>query len=344
MGELDFTRTDLHEWGGREKNTLVLNYTAACPLRCDFCCYGCSPDRKQKMDVEQAQHLIAQIAGEPEFTSVAFTGGEPLLFPDEIISLAGSAKTIGKTCTIATAGHWADSVGNARAIIDPLIANGLNRLNVSYDPSHEAFVPRANVENIVAAIAPHRVPLYIVSTLYDRGAFDDVGDFTDADAGIFHLKKLVAKTGRAKPAAVGYDARSGLEGLGCYRAYYSDLVIFYDGKAYPCCSTFNRATAGLVLGNAFEEGLKPIINRLLGSLVLRSIKRNSFEHFVRIVDRYDAGLADELRDIDFDGGACSLCNKIFRNPAITARVNRVFDRFETDTLVRLGRALASECA
>ncbi len=335
-------QTDFHEWGSREKNTLVLNYTAACPLKCDFCCYGCSPSKTQKMDIAQARRLILHLADQPEFTSVGFTGGEPLLFPDEIIELAGTAKSIGKNSTIATAGHWADSFFSANAIIDSLVENGLNRLNVSYDPSHEAFVPRKNIENIIAALEARTIPLYIVSTLYDRAAFDKVVDFSEPEKGVFHLKKLVAQTGRAKPALVSYGTAKEFEGLSCYRSYYSDLVIFYDGKAYPCCSTFNRATSGLVLGNAFEEGLGAVIDRLLGGLLFRSIKRHSFAHLVSIIDRYDTQLATDMLMIDFDGGACSLCNKIFKRPDLTARIKQVMELFEIDKLAELNSKL--ECA
>lgn len=342
MGALAGLKTDLHEWGNREKNALVLNYTATCPLQCDFCCYGCSPQKKGKMPFDQAWKLISQISEEESFTSVAFTGGEPMLFPEEIVSLASAAKEIGKSSTLATAGHWADTQSVTDELIAELVSAGLNRLNVSHDPSHSEFVQIDNIRRIAKAAARQRIPLYVISTFYDRLELAEAPDLSDPVQGTFHYKKLVAKVGRGKPAAVDYGRVGNLDTFSCYRTYYHDLVVFYDGRTYPCCSTFNRASPGLALGNAFEEPLSVIIDRLLGSLLLRTIKRKNFSHFVEIVARYDEACADEIRAITIGGGACSFCNRIFKNRDLFERVYAAFERFERDTVADL-RPVLSEC-
>lgn len=71
-----------------EKDVLVLDYTLACPLSCDFCCYGCHPKRKEKMPLEQAKSLVTQAAALPNFTSIGLTGGEVFMLEDELVLLA----------------------------------------------------------------------------------------------------------------------------------------------------------------------------------------------------------------------------------------------------------------
>jgi MoaA/NifB/PqqE/SkfB family radical SAM enzyme len=66
----------IHEiYNTPERDVLVLNYTLACPLSCDFCCYGCHPKRKEKMDLEAAKDLVSQAAQMDNFSSVGLTGG-----------------------------------------------------------------------------------------------------------------------------------------------------------------------------------------------------------------------------------------------------------------------------
>ena len=319
---------DLHDWGNRERNTLVLNYTAQCPLSCDFCCYGCNPQRKEKMDFSRALNLIQESAPFDDFTSVAFTGGEPLLFPDEIVNLAGAAKRAGKNSTIATAAHWASSKQAAKDLIERLVESGLNRLNVSFDGSHEKYVPRGNIYNVVNAIQDFGIPLYIISTHYSETDFNQE-DLSDHAHGIFHFRKLVAKAGMATKAKIDYGDQPSFEQMSCYRRVYHDLVVFYDGKAYPCCSTFNRASRGLVLGNSWTDGFAQLRIRLLGSVMLRAMK-GSFSTFIAVLERYDEKCAEDVRALENNAGPCGFCNKIFKNPAMYERVYAAFERAEDE--------------
>ena len=70
---------------GKETNALVLNYTMTCPLACDFCCYGCAPTRKEKIELRLALRLVSEAAEMGKFSSIGFTGGEPLLYADDIL-------------------------------------------------------------------------------------------------------------------------------------------------------------------------------------------------------------------------------------------------------------------
>ena len=320
--------SDLHEWGNRERNILVLNYTMQCPLQCDFCCYGCHPKRKEKMPFEDARKLVTDAGLFEDFTSVAFTGGEPLLFLDEVIELSSIAQSSGKAVTVATAAHWATDVDQTSTYIQRLVNVGLNRLNVSYDASHAAFVPIENITRVIDSVKAHQVPTYIVSTHYSDS--DMMPDFNEPERGIFHVKKVVAKVGRATKACVDYGVTPTISDFSCYRREYHDLVVFYDGAVYPCCSTFNRASPGLVMGNAFTDGFAEVRRRVLGSTMLRTMKRSSFGKLVERLSDYDPVAADQIRNMQLSGGACSLCNKMFSDTSLYSRIYTAFTAFEND--------------
>lgn len=317
-----------------EKDVLVLNYTMACPLSCDFCCYGCHPKRKEKMPLEAAKSLVSQAAAMPNFTSVGLTGGEVFMFEDELVELSAHIHQCGLSFTVATAAHWATDPETARILARKLVANGLKRANVSCDHSHAAFVPRENVVHAANAFAELQVPVYIVGTFADKVSSLEsfVPELLDKPF-IFLRTKRVAKTGRAKKAEVEYELSETLSlDKTCYRRRHHDLVVFWDGQVYPCCSTFNRATKGLSIGNAFSTPLADIWKQLEYSSLFRIMKSTGFREIIEILDKYNPELAARLPGLGTFPGACSYCNAVFSSEQMTQDIREIFAEYEADTL------------
>ena len=330
----DWVPTDVYDWKVRETNALVLNYTMACPLRCDFCCYSCHSGRTaQTMPFEKALDLVRQAAAIGRFSCIGFTGGEPLLYVDEIVQIAALAKSLGMSSTVATAAHWADSPEEANRVVGALVENGLSRLNISHDPSHAQWVPSENVVNAAIAASDIGVDTYVVGTFVDP--VQKLEQMLPQVIGLpyVHLfNKYVAKVGRAANQDITqatYDLDLGLEDLACYRRVHHDVVVFWDGRVYPCCSTFNRSTPGLIAGNAFEETLLSIWERVEGSLLLRTMKRQGFAEVYRIVGKIDAELAERLPLARDAVGPCSLCHNVFKDKTMNADIRRAFDIYES---------------
>lgn len=332
----EISERDLHEWADvSEQNVLVLNYTMTCPLSCNFCCYGCHPGRTEKMPIEQAMRLIREAADLKHISSVAFTGGEVFFYQDELITLSELLCEVGLPFTVATAGHWGNSAERAKELGRILVENGLRRANISTDDAHAEFVPRESAITAASALADLNIPVYVVSTFPDasRTAESFVPELV-GHKNIRLITKRVAKVGRARKFTHdNSDAWGNRIPRTCYRRVYHDIVVFYDGKTYPCCSTFNRATAGLTLGNAFEEPLSVIFSRLESSTLLRLLKRQGFERLYEIIGEYAPELLQGLPKItDFDG-PCSLCNSLFSKTAEVERLLEVIALYETDQLM-----------
>lgn len=307
--------TEVHDWEGKESNVLVLNYTMSCPLQCDFCCYGCHPKRKEKMPLELALNLIKQAAELGVFSSVGFTGGEPLLYPKEIEIISKELFVHKIPFTIATAAHWAKTKAHASRILTPLKSNGLYRINISCDPSHQKFIPKESVVNAAIVASNLGIPTYVV------GTFDSSSQTVDSFApelkgvrNISLISKYTAAVGRAKNMDItqsNYGLSLGLEELSCYRRIHHDVVVWWDGTVYPCCSTFNRDTSGIVVGNVNSESLRNIWYKLDGSMLIRIMKRKGFYELYEIIKNHDPELYMKLPKAEECVGPCSLCNKIF---------------------------------
>lgn len=327
---------DQHEWADvSERDVLVLNYTMACPLSCDFCCYGCNPKRQEKMPYEKAKELIYQAAKLENFSSVGFTGGEVFLFVEELLALSDHLKSVNLPFTIVTAAHWGEDFDYARGIAEKLVKNGLRRANISFDYAHEKFVSRDKVENVCLAFAEQGIPVYVIGTFVERDtSLEKMVPMLSDVRNIKLISKQIAKVGRAKKANIDYIIRPFEDrNLSCYRRIYHDIVVFWDGSVYPCCSTFNRATKGIRVGNAFEESLEVIWERIEGSIMLRTIKRHGFQELYRIVDENGAGSGLILPDHAKHGGACSLCNSIFSKQETVDTLDSIFLQYEADQLV-----------
>lgn len=323
----------------KESNILVLNYTLACPLKCDFCCYGCHPNRTEKMPLNLAINLINQVAKMRSFSSVGFTGGEPLLFVDEILILAKVLKSHNIPFTIATAAHWAKDMQSARTILEPLKEQGLTRINISHDASHEIFVPEERIINAALSADALGIKTYIVATFFGSRDQDlNIEKALSDTRNIEIHKKFVGAVGRATKKVVERILhKNPLDFLTCYRPKYHDLVIFWDGVAYPCCSTFNRATPGISLGNAYQDSLETLYQRAEGGSVLRVIKSDGFHALYDVVKKFDPRLLTELPPLDKAISGCSICSQIFRNKEVTQRIKAAFTEYEKE---QIGEILA----
>ncbi len=328
----DWTPTETHDWEGKERDVLVLNYTMRCALACDFCCYGCNPSRKEKMPFDLALRLIQEASNLKQFSSVAFTGGEPLLYQDEIIELAKELYAGGLPYTIATACHWAESHTSSKQLLKELKKHGLIRLNISHDPSHEQFVPKSSILNAARAANELGIATYIVGTFLSPN--ESMQAFLTQAVGYSHVQlhtKYVAKVGMATKWDITqerYRLRLEAEDMCCYRRINHDIVIWFDGTAYPCCSTFNRSTPGISIGNAHATSLMEIWERAEGSLLFRILKRQGFGELYALLKERAPDLYRCLPQANSAVGPCSLCNAIFKNKDLYPKILEVISEYE----------------
>lgn len=328
------SKHDLHEWADvAERNVLVLNYTMTCPLSCSFCCYGCHPRRTEKMPLDRAKRLISEAAGIEAFSSVGFTGGEVFAYEDDLLELADHLATVGLPFTVATAGHWGRSKRHADDLAKALVRRGLRRANISYDTAHAEFIPAESVVNAALAMADQRIPVYVVGTFADPS--QTVASLLPAlteHKGIKLINKRIARVGRAKKSDMPYMRNDNYSGT-CYRRFYHELVVFWDGKAYPCCSTFNRSTKGLCIGNAFDEGLTAVWKKIDNWPLLSLLKRRGFGELYDIARKYKPELLEFLPPLDGYEGPCSLCNAVFARDEIRDGLEAIADELFVDELL-----------
>jgi MoaA/NifB/PqqE/SkfB family radical SAM enzyme len=72
-------------------NAAVLLYTMRCNINCAHCSVDSHPQRDEKMDLQTAIGLVAGLADQPGIDFIDISGGEPMLFRRELLTLAKAA-------------------------------------------------------------------------------------------------------------------------------------------------------------------------------------------------------------------------------------------------------------
>ena len=109
----------------RKKSLMVL-YTNKCTAKCGHCCVEAGPQRTEKLSPELIKPVL------PEFydygiRDICFSGGEPLLFIDELEEISEEIKKIGFRQTVMTNAFWANSSAKARQYALRLKSMGIER-------------------------------------------------------------------------------------------------------------------------------------------------------------------------------------------------------------------------
>jgi hypothetical protein len=319
-------------------NILILNYTMKCPLACDYCCYHCSPKRQETMDVELALDLVDQAAELGVFAQCGFTGGEALIFYDDVMRITERMQRRNLPFSMISSCYWAKTPQDARRVLGDLKAHGIDVFTATHDPSHENWVPIQYVRHAIDAALEHGVHVCLCSSFYDdtkrlEQIFPEYAGHPDIDIVNRIVLPDVGRASRRRIVKESYTNVDPMIGMGaCYKRIYHDVTVFWDGEVYPCCSVYNRDTPALSLGNAYRQSLSELWDRVQGSLLLRTMKRDGFDELFRVLSHLDPELADGLPNPAKAVGACHLCHLTFRDPALAGRIHRAMEIHEREVI------------
>jgi len=127
---------------------LTLKLTNRCPAQCAHCCTSSGPESWQgPLDYGLAETALLQSLELGCFDHLSFTGGEALVYMDDVLSLSRLAHSHGYTVSVVTNGFWAGSPRRAHVYALQLKRAGVTTIKVSTSPFHRRYIPTANVAN-----------------------------------------------------------------------------------------------------------------------------------------------------------------------------------------------------
>jgi hypothetical protein len=310
-----------------------LMYTRTCPLACRDCIVSSSPKAKGKMDPAVARAYLEVI---PTYSdSVCFTGGEPMLYYNEVAPLIREAKQIGLKVSMVTGAGWArvSKKQIARDRIFGLKDAGLDTLCVSWDVYHEEFSDPENAL-LVLELAKEAGLRSVV-----RGVMPATGPIARIEEKLIAIKigyqKVpVVRLGSAATLPDDHFTFTEESPAGGCSVIYSP-VVEPDGMVYACCgpSRWSKPTSPLFLGSTDDEDLDTIFNRAVRDPLLEALATIGPYGLMRLI-KDDPSIQDIL-PIRAQGytGMCELCLDLNNIPEIVEHIRERLSTFQMRTMI-----------
>lgn len=283
------------------------------------------------MGLDDALRIIEEAAAlRPVIRTIAFTGGEPLLFPDEHARMFARCRELGLRSRVVTNGFWAGTVPRGLEVLGRMKAAGLDELNLSADRWHLEQMPASAHRNALEcarrlgfvrivsfAIDSDEHPIDAYCRLYEvppddiqlfrRAVFDAIN--TDPARAHELLERVflsaghVIGLGRAAehPGEVHDRPLDAYPAVGCGEIGHRP-VVYPDGDLQACCCAGGRVEAFSV-GNAHRSSLRDLITKARAKTHFRYI--NTFGP----VEMYRA-MRDARPDVKrrlVHGSVCEIC-------------------------------------
>jgi hypothetical protein len=321
--------------------TVGLCYTRTCPLNCADCIIESSPKVRGKMERDTAREYLHAIRRfSPE---VCFTGGEPMLYYNEVLDLTREAREIGLGTTMVTGAGWVslEKPNIARERIRALADAGMRRICVSWDQYHEEFSPREKAQLVVDLVTETGMQCAV------RGVIPSTCDWHTQAAPWegkpvdYEPVKLI-KLGAAKalPNDQFYWEEQMPRGI-C--TIVLSPVIEPDGMVYACCGPGRYALkpSPLILGNANEESLDAIFERAVKNPLLEALSLIGPYGMIQLLKDHPATKQHFFQRPRYTG-ICELCLDITDTPELVAALQTRLEDADARMLMAAARLWLKE--
>lgn len=307
--------------GKNPYDVLAFTLTKKCTAHCKICCFGCSPNCMERLDLKRVREYIDMASTIDYIKTIAFTGGEPFLLYEDLIDLIQLASSSGKRVTTITNGYWANDYNDVLNKLDLLKRKGLNHLSLSYDHYHEKFVKVENIRNILKASMQIGLPTSLaIVKLKDEKVSEIINDLDDClyATNLEIIPCLPVGSAKANFISDKFEKiyNSNSRKLRC--TYNGMLVILYNGSILPCCSQAVIET-GLRIGDFNEISLQEALFKVKNNKLLYAIRNSEMRCFYQFAKNVEnIPLPDKVVN------PCELCMNLFK-PENVSRYRKMFD-------------------
>lgn len=265
-------------------------FTYHCNISCRHCYNSSGPNaRAQRIELEPMLGIIAQMPA-VGIRGLNLTGGEPFMYPDDVMTLVAAGRKAGLTeISVYTNGFWALTPSHADRMLGRLkdagFMNGTgDHLKVSAGVYHLEFIEFGRV--VTLARAYHRAFDRRLAIDFELGEgrpelADDVRH-TLAAEGLEDCVALrfrgVAPLGRGRDLPVG-----SLSPIDRPCQIINQITFDPDGSARPCCG-LNNDNAGVKIGSLGQHSLRQLIKRMQNDPILQFLARHPMSEVFRYLD------------------------------------------------------------
>lgn len=259
--------------------------TFECPIQCRHCIFDCGPSRQETMKLDDIKNIVCQ-ASDAGIKSIAFTGGEPFLHFSSLEKGISFAKKHNIISSVATSSYWASDYEKAVTLLKKLKNVGLQRLSISTDDFHVAYVPLEFVRNSIQAALTSDIKVEIqcaigANTTIDRSylirklELEEMGSLLGTEIPL--IETNVLRLGRAtRYISKGELLFSSEKNLARPCPFViRNPTITPDGNVSACCGFGAANPHGFdplfLAGNLKEKPLNKILNTMENDLLFNCL-------------------------------------------------------------------------
>ncbi|TJX12834.1 radical SAM protein [Tissierella creatinini] len=326
--------------------TLTLFLSWKCNFACDHCGFLCGPDRTEKMDILSAKRCIEEASVNKSLEMVAYSGGEPFLYYQQMKELMQFSYDRGFRAGLVTNCYWAKSYDIAYKYLSELRELGLDEIITSVDDYHLKYVDVSLIKNAIEAALDIgiMVGINILFTLDSKVRQNNLHELLHIPKEIIENSKLIwtkesspIRAGRAKELFkddmlkdYGYNE---LLNNPC-EYVIKNSVVSPKGSVYACCGFGGAGDGGpsemFYGGNIEETSMNEIHNRFKRNLLLNIISvRGPYILLLMVKERYP-----EVEFRERYVSNCDVCEELFSNIPLKNALGKLIDEL-SKKLIRM---------
>jgi len=291
-------------------------YTQKCNAHCSHCINNCGPEETAKLNPKKVIDSVNEIS-ELKIKDLGITGGESLIFLDEITAILSAAKKKKIRASMVSNAFWASDEKKAKEIALSLDKAGLKELDISCDSFHIQFIPFSNIINAFNALENYTSikPCLRFTLSKSKSLEAFILKFKDYFLNkkgnklkIFVQELLPfgrAQTGIPKSE---FNSKKQINKNKC--VFLGNPTVNSDNRSFICCNGFDVESNAFVLGDFNKSSLTEIVNSYKKSLFVFYLRHKGPYFISKLAEKHNLEKkfsTSHLKLLDKYIGLCDYC-------------------------------------
>jgi organic radical activating enzyme len=323
--------------------TLSVMPTYKCTAECTHCGTLSGRSETHWLGLDNMTTAIDQAADQGDYRVVVFTGGEPTLAANDLLTAIRHAVSRSLSTRIVSNAYWASTSLQAERMVQKLVDAGLHEINFSTGDEHARFVPLDNIVRATAAAAASSLSAIVVmvETVRERVITAQVLESREDFRAIreqFPHKRLEVlespwmplepmKTNSYRDGSTVNRSNIATR-TGC-NSILSTTAVQADGRIGACCGLGMRTIPELQVGHVGKTTIGEADRAAEEDYLKRWIRVEGPERILAWASDHEPSIEWE----DMYAHRCQACLRLYKDPTVRNVIARYYKEKLADIVV-----------
>lgn len=210
-----------------QKATILV--TNKCNFKCEHCFWG-KPEKEESIKAGLLEYVICKCF-ENNISHICFSGGEPVLYLDNIVEVMRTYRNKFSKISICTNGYWGDN----DIVINKFKIAGINNIELSYDTYHSKFIDFEIIKNIIMQAKKNDVTVKCVVAVANNKEMVHVqSKLTKHIDSKYITYQYIGRYGNGKSIVIDNN----ISGNTVCAQFMRQICVDFNGLLYYCCGPY----------------------------------------------------------------------------------------------------------